>query len=262
MGLYKLNIEEKNTKLQEIINWLNKFEVKNYVINKNLIIDVYGDVVLCRRQLTELPFKFGKIYGFFNIDFNKIRTLRNCPEEIYGSFYCSSNLLKDLKYSPKIINGDFHCYYNRLTSLEGSPKYIKGSFDCSSNQLTSLKYCPNKITGNFNCCGNKLRSLKHCPEEIYGDFECNGNRIGSLKYCPKIIKGGFSCYSNKINEKSLIGFNSHIEGYIVSDVGFDEEFYDEVKKQKSIHRAIKEKNVLLSSISDSEPVSRKKRKRL
>lgn len=53
-----------------------------------------------------------KIYGSFECQFNKLKTLENCPQYIGGSFYCNDN---------------------KLTSLEGCPKYIGGSFSCERN---------------------------------------------------------------------------------------------------------------------------------
>ena len=103
----------------EIIDWLNKYDIKNYVINEDLVVDVNGDVSLLFKELTEIPFQFGKVNGYF---------------------ICSSNNFTSLKGCPEIINGDFYCYKNKLTSLEGCPEEIKGYFYCDDNLKNTIEY--------------------------------------------------------------------------------------------------------------------------
>lgn len=40
-----------------------KYNIKNYTINSDGTIDVYGNVILSRNYLTKLPLKFGRVSG-------------------------------------------------------------------------------------------------------------------------------------------------------------------------------------------------------
>jgi len=81
--------------------------------------------------------KLKKVNGYVSLDgFKWIEIpewLKNV--EIKGSFICSDNKLKTLKNCPQNIEGDFYCDRNELTSLEGCPENIKGSFSCHGNKV-------------------------------------------------------------------------------------------------------------------------------
>ena len=133
------------TDKQQIINWLEKHEVKNYTLvpdeQYGFVVDVYGDVNLRDKKLLNIPVKFNKISG---------------------SFYCDNNKLNSLEFCPQIIGDNFYCYSNQLTSLEFCPQTVGRSFNCSENKITSLEFCPETIGGNFWCGSNQL--LKEIQE--------------------------------------------------------------------------------------------------
>jgi len=108
---------------QEIEDWLNEMEIKNFIINDDLTVDVDDDVNISKENLTEIPVQFNKINGYFN---------------------CSGNKnLKSLKGCPQIGITNFHCYRCDLRDLKGVPKEIDGRFNCGGNEkLKSLKGCP------------------------------------------------------------------------------------------------------------------------
>ena len=93
------------------------FGIMNYKFRPDGTLDVFKNVNLEQKNLTELPFKFGKVDG---------------------DFWCQNNNLKSLKGCPKIINGDFYCYHNNLKSLKGlNLDGISGEIDLEYN--TDLK---------------------------------------------------------------------------------------------------------------------------
>ena len=141
-----------NTK-QGIKNWLDSMEIENYKINKDLTVDVDGDVDLFKKNLLEIPVKFGVVDGYFDCSNNNLESLEGCPEIVKENFDCNCNELKSLEYAPKECKY-FNCDYNNLTSLEGCPEIVKESFDCSNNQLKSLEGCPEIVNGNFYCYSN------------------------------------------------------------------------------------------------------------
>ena len=129
--------------------------IKYYTINSQGEIDVDGNVYLNDKKFKELPFKFGKINGWFNLGGSKnLTSLKNCPDYVGDYFSCSFCL--------------------KLDSLEGCPKEVKGNFNCSyCSQLDSLEGCPKKVGGHFNCifC-SQLDSLEGCPKKVGGQFKC------------------------------------------------------------------------------------------
>ena len=102
---------KKHTNNAAIEAWCDEMGIKNYTINSRGEIDVDGDVHLNYRDFKELPYKFGKINGYFSLDDCKnLISLKNCPNEV-----CSAFDVDD-------------CF--QLNSLEGCPKKIKGDFWC------------------------------------------------------------------------------------------------------------------------------------
>ena len=137
----------------ELIEELEEFGINNYIINNDNTIDVDGDVNLHRKNLTKIPFKFGKVTGSFYCSNNRLTSLEGCPKEVGGSFICSHNKLKDLIGGPQEVGSDYDCYNNQLTSLEGCAGDIGGSLDCESNELEMLD-CSSVINGNILCKNN------------------------------------------------------------------------------------------------------------
>jgi len=111
----------------------------------NGVYNVDGDVTIKSKQLTKLPFKFGKVKGHFYCSGVGLTSLEGCPTEVGGDFECSRNKITSLKGCPQKVDGRFFCNNNNLTSLEGCPQKIDGDFDCSRNDLTSLKGSPMKV---------------------------------------------------------------------------------------------------------------------
>ena len=124
---------------QEIIDWLDKMNIKNYSLRDDLV-DVEGSVNLYGRKLKVIPVQFGIVKGDFD---------------------CSYNNLKSLEGSPKTVGGNFNCWGNNLESLDGCPKTVWGYFDCSNNNLESLKYLP-EIKGELHCDDNLKDSEEYC----------------------------------------------------------------------------------------------------
>jgi hypothetical protein len=98
---------------------------------------VNGNVYLEGRHWTEIPAWLSnvEIIGYFNCSWNKLTSLKNCPQKIGGGFYCSDNQLTSLEGCPENIGGDFNCSGNLLSSLEGCPEFVGGSFWCHDNKL-------------------------------------------------------------------------------------------------------------------------------
>jgi len=123
--------------VEEVIRPEN-FRITNYKFRPDGTLDVFQTVNLEQKNLTELPFKFGKIEGSFWCYNNKFKTLKGAPIEVEGDFDCSINYLTSLKYAPEKVGDRFNCSLNRLIDLKYSPKEVKSDFHCDNNNLTSL----------------------------------------------------------------------------------------------------------------------------
>jgi len=119
----------------QIIKWLDSFNIKNYTINDDLMIDVKGTVNLDYQSLTCFPsfIKFNEVSGDFYCSNNQLTSLEGCPTKVGKNFYCHNNQLISLKGCPRTVGYDFYCYDNKLTSLEGCPTTVGGYFSCRYN---------------------------------------------------------------------------------------------------------------------------------
>jgi len=125
----KEKLKQMNIRLlsQEVIDGDLKIDESFMDINPKFVKlnKVNGHVRLNGGLWTEIPewLKDVEIKGSFICSYNKLTTLKNCPQKIGESFYCSNNQLVSLEGSPENIGGDFYCYNNKV-KLE-LPDYVK-----------------------------------------------------------------------------------------------------------------------------------------
>lgn len=142
-----------------------EFGIENYSINPDGSIDVDGDVVIrFRRNLYQLPLKFRKVTGNFDISYNKLTSLEGCPNEVGGDFDCSNNELSSLIGSPDLVGVDFVCGHNPLTSLTGCPTEVR-NFYCNDTELSNLVGAPKKVYSFYGRSNLKLNSILGFPDQ-------------------------------------------------------------------------------------------------
>ena len=146
----------ENKDNSELIKQLESYSIENYTINEDGTIDVSGDVYLSNRDLSKIPFEFGKVTGYFIINYNNLTSLEGGPQEVGGNYYCHNNQLKDLISGPQEVGGNYYCHNNQLESLEGCAGDIGGDFTCRNNKLEMLD-CSSVINGNIYCIGNQFK---------------------------------------------------------------------------------------------------------
>ena len=133
---------KKYTNNAEIEAWCKVNNIENYTINSKGEIDVDGEVFIDSKNFNdiELPYKFGKVGGYFNLSGCKnLISLNNCPNEVLGNFHCNGN--------------------ENLVTLEGCPNELHAIFFCSGNiKLKSLNGCPKRVGEDFYCrsCGGQF----------------------------------------------------------------------------------------------------------
>ena len=78
---------KKQTNIENIKAWCDEMGIKNYTINSKDEIDVDGSVSLDNKDFKELPYKFGKVDGYFSIvECKNLISLKNCPDFVEGVF--------------------------------------------------------------------------------------------------------------------------------------------------------------------------------
>jgi hypothetical protein len=125
---------------------LNKYDIKNYIINSDLTIDVNGSVVFEELELTNYKNEFIERIPF---NFNKVE----------GNFYCAKNNLKSLKGSPKYVGGNYNCSYNNLSTLDGCPVYIGGMLNFKRNSIHNLDVAPKETVNGFYADQNPISDI-------------------------------------------------------------------------------------------------------
>ena len=102
---------------------LKKCVKGTYTINDDGSIDVVGTVNLSNRNLTKIPFNFGKVSGGFFCYNNQLTSLKGSPNTVGGGFDCYSN--PNLPYSElfKIVdNVKCNIYYSSFNTPEDKDK--------------------------------------------------------------------------------------------------------------------------------------------
>jgi hypothetical protein len=133
-----------------LINTNSKYEIVDGLINTNSNVRLFREVLI-----SQLPFQFGKVDGYFDCYKNQLTSLIGAPKSVGGYFSCSDNQLTSLIGAPISVGGYFSCSDNQLTSLIGAPKSVGGHFNCYNNLLTSLEGAPTIVGGTFYCTWSK-----------------------------------------------------------------------------------------------------------
>lgn len=123
----------KIEKILETVKFIKTYNIENATLTREGTIDVYDDLNLSNKGLSEIPVK-----------------IRN----VIGDFDCSNNQLTSLDFAPDFVGGNFDCSNNELTSLDNAPDFVGGNFDCSNNQLTSWGNKSLCIVGDLYYSGN------------------------------------------------------------------------------------------------------------
>ena len=124
--------------LENIHDICKEYNIKNYTINSDGSIDVYGNVNLRGKNLTKLPLKFRNVSMYFDCSNNNLKNLEGGPTHVGGDFSFAGNRLTSLEYSPYHVSHNFYCTHNNITSLEGFPTHIGGAFSCDFNPVYEI----------------------------------------------------------------------------------------------------------------------------
>ena len=196
---------------EEINKICKEYGINSCTINKDMSIDVDGDVDLSYQKFKQLPLTFNKVSGDFYCDSSNLTSLQGSPKEVGKDFLCSDCInLTSLQGAPKEVSGNFSCCScQNLTLLQGAPKEVSGNFSCSScPKLISLQGAPKEVGGYFDCdhCPN-LTSLQGAPNKVSGSFEESGLTSGECCDIIKIVKTTKETHDNDGMRSKLCGCN-------------------------------------------------------
>ena len=85
-----------------------------------------GDVSFTGYNIKELPYKFGKVNGFFSLTYNlNLTSLKNCPDSVGEYFACDDcKKLESLEGCPKEVGGNFYCMNCKKEFVEEEVKSL------------------------------------------------------------------------------------------------------------------------------------------
>lgn len=155
---------------EQIENWLTKRGKRiggKWKINKDLTVEVEGDVNLSQMKITRIPVKFKWVAGKMIVRESSLETLEGCPEEVGLWFDCSYTKIKNLVGGPKYLNclnrehNDTYYATNNenLVSLEGVAESAKTLNIGFNKRLTELDYLPIDVR-RITCPASGLITLK------------------------------------------------------------------------------------------------------
>ena len=222
--------------------WLKDMGIESYEIDEHLLINVHGNVNLKNKNLTQLPFKFGSIEGYFDISHNQLMSDYGFPYEVKKYFDCSYNQLEkiysmDVKKHANISHNQIKslahieietssldCSYNQLINLDGVREKMT-YLNCSHNQIISLKNSPQFIA-TLDCSYNQLTNLEGIALDIYETLNCSYNKINTLDYLPNSINYTFDISYNPLSIHSFLNVKKFFTNcFIFSVIEFTENNY-------------------------------------
>lgn len=206
----------------DIKKWLHDFDIKYYVINDDLTVDVKVSVDLSFLDLTNIPIKFRNISGYFYCNDNQLTDFSFMPDIIASHCNIGYNKVNTINYLPKTIGGDLFFNDMDLNEIDLSNTIVRGDIIGMNNKLDKIKFNNNQEINVLNLKNNNfkntlfLENIKLIPsstlylsenkiEELdYLDvdyiryLDCSHNNIKNLKTMPKIIQDEFNCSYNKL----------------------------------------------------------------
>lgn len=172
----------------QIDKWLKEYaEISGtYKINKDLTIDVNGDVLMNGLKHThEMPdyIQFNKVNGDFTLVGTEmtgvIWSLKGCPKEVTGDFKIARNKhLSSLEGCPEKIGGDFIAVFlDSLESIDNGPKEVGGNYLIARKKF---KFSLSKIKKSCKKIGGLI--VNDYDEYFDGDWKLKSMKNGIVKY--------------------------------------------------------------------------------
>lgn len=118
---------------QEIEKWLDKYNIKNYTIQPDGVVDVNGDIDLNGFTEESILVQFGTVTGSFDLgQATAITSFKGAPRIVGEHCYCDTSTMSSLEGIPKSIGGDVSFFKTNIKSLSGIDKLV--------NQIDGMVY--------------------------------------------------------------------------------------------------------------------------
>ena len=161
-----------------------------------LLVD--ADVNLSYSFFKEIPKELANVRGItdgdFNVQYNRLTSLKNSPLDVEGSVYAAHNELETLEGAPSTVDGSLFVNNNNLKNLKGLPEHISGDLHINMNPaLESLKGAENTVVGGTVFVGgwpvedalDAAEARASALEHLAPDFMKRGNIIDAFKHIGK-----------------------------------------------------------------------------
>jgi hypothetical protein len=168
---------------------------------------VYGSLNLKNlRHYGELPVKFARIKGTFDVSGATLTSMKNFPTQVNEDFIVEDTTIKSFVGGPSWVGGTVFATDGKFESLEGMPTYIGLNCGLRYNYyLTSLKGTLDTVIGDFSVAGcENLSDLTGSPTSVGGWDSSGCHSLRSLKGISEEIHGD-AYFADCINLESLEG---------------------------------------------------------
>ena len=115
----------KIEKILEAVKFIKTYNIKNATLTREGTIDVYDDLNLSNKELSEIPVKIRNVLGDFDCSNNQLTSLENAPDFVTGDFNCSDNKLTSLDDKSLYVGGNFYGYGNSLLKHRAKNTSVK-----------------------------------------------------------------------------------------------------------------------------------------
>ena len=161
---------------------LNQLDISRFDINLDLTVDVYDNIDLRGKDLSELPCKFGKVNGDFYVSENQLKNFDGFPKEVRGRMLCGDNEFENMNGCGNIIKGDFNCSGCKLTSLENGPQIVDGYYGFNRNLITNFNGFPKDFKKTVFYDGNPVSEVIYIFLKTFNGYinRVGGGNIGQL----------------------------------------------------------------------------------
>jgi hypothetical protein len=133
----------------EVLEWIDHNGIQNAIVNRDLSIDVDGDVDIWRSLNSVLPVRFSRITGLLNLS-SKFKSLKGLPPDTIGGLNCIGSGITSLEGCSRVVKNSFSVSYcESLKSLKGGPRIVNGSYGAKDVKLDSLEGIAEEIQGSL-----------------------------------------------------------------------------------------------------------------
>lgn len=143
--------------MENIEEVLNKYNIKNYTINKDGSVNLTSDVSFFNKDIDKIPFNIKSSTGIIDFSYNNLTSLEGCPEVAHSIFF-SRNKIKEIDCVPM---------ESKLLSL-------------SNNEIEELNFPEGFNSGEIILRHNKIYDLKGIPSSFNGKIFLQYNPIDAL----------------------------------------------------------------------------------